>query len=174
VVVAADDPGRTAATTARLLELRPRRRPVNEPAGRGAQRLTPDAVEVLRRVSAVLGVRLAEEQHHDAVRRLAPLLHRPGPQPLAVPSEHRRWLVARAGRIVEQLRAGGYPVEGDLAAVVPGPPADQPGDQPADQPPDQPADQPAVTGPRPLGMLGVVVDGCLRLAAQGIGEAEER
>jgi hypothetical protein len=31
-----------------------------------------------------------------------------------------------------------------------------------------------VTGPRPLGMLGVVVDGCLRLAAQGIGEAEER
>ena len=158
-VVVAPDPtgGGTVRAVADLLGLRlrpgvPERDLPGEPRA-----LPPAAVDVVRRVTRVLGVRLPRDRHLDAVRRLVEVLDRPGPQPLTVPPRHRPWLLGQAARAVEGLRAGGYAVHGDPEGVLP----DTGG---------------APTGPRRQDVLAVVLDACLALAdpQAGAREAEQR
>jgi hypothetical protein len=93
----------------------------------GPRDLSPAAVDVARRVNAVLGVRVAEERHHVVLRRLVQLLERcdlPGPPGsghlLTVPEPAREWARGRAEQIVGELAAGGYPVHGSVDGVLPG------------------------------------------------------
>lgn len=84
--------------------------------------LPPAAVDLLRRVNDVLAVRLPEHRQ-AAVRRTAVGLLAGGGSPrrppgLVVPDAHRDWVDDQAGRLVEDLRRGGYPVHGDLDRVA--------------------------------------------------------
>ena len=104
---------------------------VPDPAPAGAGRpgaagprpapLTAAAVDVLRRTNQVLSVRVPAEQQDLLRARLTGLLPHAGPghdaPGLTVPTRHRTWVEAQAARVVEQIRAGGYPVHGDLAEV---------------------------------------------------------
>ena len=144
VVVTPDDAPRVVAGllgvtlgSARHPELRPRWRD-----------LSPAAVDVARRVNAVLNVRAAGPRRDDAVRACAALLDAvdtPAPR-LALPERFRDWATARATRLTEDLRADGYPVHGDLVEVVP-------------------RFESLPTAPRHDDVLRVVVDACLRRAA---------
>ena len=84
----------------------------------------------------------------SAVRACAALLDAvdiPAPR-VALPERFRDWATARATRLTEDLRAGGYPVHGDLVRVVP-------------------RFESLPTAPRHDDVLRVVVDACLRRAA---------
>jgi hypothetical protein len=83
--------------------------------------LTPAAVDVARRVNAVLAVRVEPARRDRAVRDLAALLSARGDhgRGLTVPSPFAGWASARAGDLAGDLRAGGYPVHGDLDRVAP-------------------------------------------------------
>ncbi len=83
--------------------------------------LTPAAVDVARRVNAVLAVRVEPARRDRAVRDLAALLAARGDhgRGLTVPSPFAGWASARAGDLAGDLRAGGYPVHGDLDRVAP-------------------------------------------------------
>jgi hypothetical protein len=95
------------------------------PGPGGARDLSPAAVDVARRVNAVLGVRAGEERHAAVLGRLVPLLERSGPGPattgpaLTVPLSARDWALGRAAQIADELSAGGYPVHGSPAGVLP-------------------------------------------------------
>ena len=119
VVVAAADP---AATVAELLgvHLGGRRHPAL--AARWKD-LSPAALDVARQVNAVLNVRAGGPRRRTAVGACAALLESvDGPAPrLAVPEPFQGWVADRAGRLAEELKAGGYPVHGDLERVVPRP-----------------------------------------------------
>ncbi len=83
--------------------------------------LSPAATDVLRRVNAVLAVRVPEPQHRGATRRATALLASDvplGPR-LTVPAEQRAWLADRAGEVAEELGSAGYPVHGPLDGLVP-------------------------------------------------------
>ena len=144
VVVAPADPARVVADLlgvslgrVRHPELRPRWKD-----------LSPAAVDVARRVNAVLNVRAEGARRADAVRDCASLLAEvdtPGPR-LALPGRFRDWATARATRLADDLRADGYPVHGDLVRVVP-------------------RFESLPTAPRHDDVLRVVVDACLRRAA---------
>jgi hypothetical protein len=144
VVVAPADPARVVADLlgvtlgrARHPHLRPRWKD-----------LSPAAVDVVRRVNAVLNVRAEGARRADAVRACAALLaavDSPAPR-LALPERFRDWATARATRLADDLRAGGYPVHGDLVRVVP-------------------RFESLPTAPRHDDVLRVVVDACLRRAA---------
>ena len=156
VVAAPPDLATAVSTVATALGLPPargRRRRCPAPQW---QPLSAEGVDVLRRVGAVLGVRVAEPEHRRAVRRLAGLLAQQRPRRLAVPEEHRPWVARRAAEVAAALREGGYAVHGDLerlAQLRAGGP----------------------TGPRAGAELGLVLDGCARLAAlELVGEAEPR
>ncbi len=102
--------------------------PAPDPAGDPAPDLTPGAaaalspaaVDVARRVNAVLGVRAAPPDHDAALRRLViGLPEGPARMPLTVPARFQPWARARAERLAEELASGGYPVHGSLGATVP-------------------------------------------------------
>jgi hypothetical protein len=163
VVAAPESLDAAAATAAAALGLPALGRPAHGRTRRRPdpqwQPLSAEGVDVLRRVSAVLGVRVAEAEHRHAVRRLAGLLAQRRPHRLAVPPLHRPWVLRCASEVAAALRAGGYAVHGDLDRLVPAPPD---------------ADVP--TAPRPRAELGLVLDACARLAALELmaGEAEPR
>ena len=157
VVAAPADPDTAAATTAAALGLPAPGRPGRCPTPQW-QPLSAEGVDVLRRVSAVLGVRVAEREHRHAVRRLAGLLAQRSQHRLAVPAPHRPWVERCAAEVATALGAGGYAVHGDLDRLVPDAGVGVP------------------TGPRARAELGLVLDACARLAALELlaGEAEPR
>lgn len=121
VVVAGPDPVATVSRVRQALGMRPRARGLVEEVCRPAD-LPPAGVDLVRRVNAVLNVRVPREGRSAARRTLVALLGRcatPAP-PLTVPPAYRGWAQRRSGDLVEQLTAGGYSVHGDLAAAVPG------------------------------------------------------
>lgn len=105
------------------IHARPRRTP--PPRLDGWQDLTPAAVDVTRRVNAVLAVRVSEDRHAAVLRRLVRLLGRQERSSsaightLTVPAPARDWARTRADRMARELRAGGYPVHGSLDGVRP-------------------------------------------------------
>ncbi len=121
VVVAPEGPEAATRVTAGLLGLDPRpgRRHHQAPEPRWKD-LSPAAVDVLRRVNAVLNVRAPEATRGAVVRALVAELadDRPG-HPLTVPDPFRTWALDRARAQAEEIRSGGYPVHGDLDRIVP-------------------------------------------------------
>lgn len=86
-------------------------------------RLSAPETEVLRRVNAVLSVRVPAARHHALVRRAARLLREsPGAAvpPAAVPPDVAAWVRARAEQMHDQLLAGGYAVHGDPERLAAG------------------------------------------------------
>ena len=84
--------------------------------------LEPGAVDLLRRLNGVLGVRTGRDERAAAVRTFVrtyddvePAAH----HRLTVPDRHRPWARAAAERMAEDLAAGGYPVHGRLEELVP-------------------------------------------------------
>jgi hypothetical protein len=114
-LVSAD--GDPAAAVAEALGLAPQRHAGSSPRLR---RLSPQAVDLCRRVNAVLAVRVDEERHRTAVAGLVSALACSGPgEGLTVPRRRRRWARSRAQGLAEALRSGGYRVHGDLGRLVP-------------------------------------------------------
>ena len=127
--------------------LRATRRERSSPLQPRWKDLTPAAVDVARRVNAVLGVRAPKERHPVALRRLVRILVPTSPvgHAMTVPEPFWQWARTRAERMTEQLSDGGYPVHGRLEGLVP-----------------RFADLP--THPRSEDALEAVVTACLRLA----------
>ena len=148
-------PWDATAETARLLglDLGRTRRPGLQPRWRN---LSPAGVDVARRVNAVLTVRAGGAAREAAVRGCAEVLAHVDdrPRPLTVSEPFREWAVARARRVADDLRDGGYPVLGDLVGIVP-------------------RSQGLPTGPRRDDVLRVAVAACLRQAQQP-RKAEQR
>jgi hypothetical protein len=87
-------------------------------------RLSPSAVDVVRRVNAILAVKATETQHTGAVRRLRLVLQGANTEAdarrgLTVPVPFQDWARAQAERLSDDLRHRGYPVHGDLGRIVP-------------------------------------------------------
>ena len=120
------------------------------------QDLSPASVDVGRRVNAVLTVRAAGPAREAAVRACTAVLVAvaDAPSPLTVPEPFRQWTIARARRVADDLREGGYPVHGDLVRIVPRTPG-------------------LPNGPRRGDVLRVAVEACLRKAPQP-RKAEQR
>lgn len=85
-----------------------------------------DATDLARRLSGVLGLLVPPRRRHRLlVGTLLPRLTGPAGQvgvdgpPLRVPERHREWVRDRAVRMRDALSGDGYPVTGDLAAIVP-------------------------------------------------------
>lgn len=79
-----------------------------------------DGLELARQVAAVLGVLVRPEHRtalvdRDVLPRLAAAAAGRGP---AVPARHRDWLRGHAERIRSGIAAAGYPVYGDLDALL--------------------------------------------------------
>ncbi len=111
-VVSGPDPVRA---TADLLGLTP-----GETAPTVPRSLSPASVDTLRRLNSVLHVRVPRDRLPAYVARAAELLPEVGADTdLAIPAAHRGWADARARRITEDLRAGGYAVHGDLDRIAP-------------------------------------------------------
>jgi hypothetical protein len=103
--------------------VRPAGRPEEGVAGPEpeVQDLSPAAVDVLRRVNAVLSVRVTPERQRSVLPGLVDDLASvspPGPG-LTVPRPFQDWARSRAERIAEELRSGGYPVHGSLEGILP-------------------------------------------------------
>jgi hypothetical protein len=82
--------------------------------------LGPEAVDLCRRVNAVLAVRVDRQRHRTALAGLVPTLASPGHgEGLTVPRRRRGWALTRAEGLAEDLRSGGYRVHGDLGRLVP-------------------------------------------------------
>jgi hypothetical protein len=89
-------------------------------------------VEVVRRLNAVAGPLLNQEQHRFVVEQgLRPRLAVARPRPLRLPVADLGWARDRAEQLVEELRRRGVQVFGDLADLVPVERAVE--DQPFDQ-----------------------------------------
>lgn len=141
-VVVAEDPAAARRTVADVLDLRGR-----EPAQVPLRGLSLPATDLLRRLNPVLNVRLPADRARAARREAARVLDR-GPEPAAgVPERHREWAAASADDLTARLRAGGYPVHGDLQGI-----AVRPRTGPA--------------RPRHRDELDLVLDACLALADQ--------
>jgi hypothetical protein len=85
--------------------------------------LEPVAVDLLRRLIAVLNVRVSAERHRLLRGQVVALLAaRTSVQQLGVPTAHTAWVRDHAARMSEALAAGGYSVLGasDLPALLPG------------------------------------------------------
>jgi hypothetical protein len=80
-------------------------------------------VEVVRRLNIDLAGSLNQRQYLQLVNRplRTGLAGRPASRPLRLPARELPWVAARSGELVDALRAGGYPVAGDLADLVPRP-----------------------------------------------------
>lgn len=98
------------------------------PAVLGVPRLTPrpavsaEAAELARLVAKALGLRVTPDVGRRILReRLLPrLVGQPGHPgaPLAVPPEHHRWIHRRSVRMRDAVRAGDYPVVGEVDGLV--------------------------------------------------------
>ena len=76
--------------------------------------------EVLRRLNERLAGKLNKRQRVRVVKRVVqPALQARDGDRVAVPAEHRLWLLDTAGATVKTLKERGYRVEGDLADLVP-------------------------------------------------------
>ncbi len=106
--------------------------------------LSPEAVDLLRRLNRVLGVRAAEDERGDHLRRATALLPVTPEPVLAVPPRFRGWLDEHAAAVTDAIRAGGYAVHGDLARIAPR--------------------HDGATHPRRPDVLALVLDTCLRAA----------
>ena len=118
VVVAPTSSAEATTVTADLLgvTLRPRTR-----LGARWSDLEPAAVDVLRRVNGVLGVRAGRDDRLAAVHAflrlfddVAPTGHR-----LTVPARHQAWARAAGEQLADRVAAGGYPVHGRLEELLP-------------------------------------------------------
>jgi hypothetical protein len=115
-----------------------------------------DAAELARRTAGALGLLVTPPRRAELMRtvlrpRLADV---PGPRPV-VPDPHRTWLEEQARLVQQRLLAGGYPVVGDLDALLPrwpDLPAGEPDDGPDDVPDDVPVDQAARQSERVLSL----------------------
>ncbi|WP_426243215.1 hypothetical protein [Nocardioides sp. LHG3406-4] len=90
------------------------------------ERRSADAAELARRVAAMLGLMVTPPVRGELMMRAfwPRLADAPG-RPVDVPPEHRRWLAVRAAAMADELRRAGYPVHGDLEALV-SPPSTRP------------------------------------------------
>jgi len=92
----------------------------------GVRRLTvlpdvaADAAELARRTAGALGLLVTPPRRAELMRTVlrARLAGVPGPRPV-VPASHREWLEEQARLVQQRLLAGGYPVVGDLDALLP-------------------------------------------------------
>lgn len=136
VVATASDAAETARLTADVLgiDIGPgdrRQRSLPSPSSPSRRRpdgwseecleLSPAAVDLARRVNAVLTVRVPEQRHAAALRQLVQDLAPSAPvgHALTVPELWRDWARDRARQLVGDLDAGGYPVHGQLDRLVP-------------------------------------------------------
>lgn len=142
LVVATPATAATQVAAVLGLGLRPTRRIAGEPA---VLALAPAAVDVLRRVNAVLDVRAPESARAAARRTLATTLGSEPGGPLTVPPPLRDWARERSERAVAELTSAGYPVHGRLADALP-------------------TFQGPATHPRRADALDLVLDACLTLA----------
>jgi hypothetical protein len=88
---------------------------------------SPEAVDVLRRLNAVLGVRAGRERSQELRERVLPVLLGTGGGALQAPRKYRRWSRRQASAVRERLAAGGYAVHGNLGNLVPGHDSAEPG-----------------------------------------------
>lgn len=120
------------------------------PPGTGVRDLAPAAVDVLRRVNTVLGVRADRERRAVVRQRLVGLLGAVpgsgGTGVLTVPEPFQAWARDRAARVAGDLTSGGYPVHGALGLLVP-------------------RFEGRRTHPRRADVLDLVLDACLRIGA---------
>ncbi|GAB3244971.1 hypothetical protein [Nocardioides dilutus] len=79
-----------------------------------------DAAELARRTAGALGLLVTPPRRAELMRTvlLPRLAGVPGPRPV-VPSAHREWLEEQARLVQQGIRAGDYPVVGDLDALLP-------------------------------------------------------
>lgn len=120
-----------AARTWRRRVGRSRVRVVTDPAALprlvGVRRALPrhpdvsaDGTDLARRLAAVLGLLVPPARRRELLEQvLLPRLAAAGGPGLAIPEEHAAWVRARAARVRDDLAADGYPVSGDLAAILP-------------------------------------------------------
>jgi hypothetical protein len=87
----------------------------------------PEAVDLLRRLNAVLGVRLEPDRAQHLREQVLPALLGTPDGALRAPRRYRRWARQRAAAVPERLAAGGYAVHGNLGDLVPGDARDVPG-----------------------------------------------
>lgn len=77
-------------------------------------------LEVVRRLNSDLAGALSHRQYLQVVERgIRPGLDELDDRPLRLPAEELPWVRERAERLVAELEVRGYPVEGDLAELVP-------------------------------------------------------
>jgi hypothetical protein len=126
-----------------LLDLTAHPGPVLPPTWRD---LPPEAVDALRRVNGLLGVRATKQHRAGAVRTFVRLHHQQAPEAdlLALPDRHLAWARDAAERMAVDLTTGGYPVHGRLEGLVPDA-------------------GPAATRPSRRSVLEVVIWACLQL-----------
>ncbi|KRF12436.1 hypothetical protein ASG90_15850 [Nocardioides sp. Soil797] len=92
-------------------------------------RLSPDAVELVRQTSLVLRVLVAKEQRPRILGTdLVPLLADEQGPPRAVLARHDDWVRRQAAGMRDRIGDAGYPVCGDLDALIP--PEPVPGTRP--------------------------------------------
>jgi len=96
-------------------------RPLREPPRNDNASLGVAGTEVVRRLNIALGRRLNERQYNLVVGgALAPALSREGTDHrYGLPEADMPWAEAEANRQMTAVRAGGYPVVGDLGDLLP-------------------------------------------------------
>lgn len=125
VVVAPADPVEATRMVAAALCVRAGRSQSHRPpAPPPLLQLSPSAVDVVRRVNAILAVKATEAQHARAVRHLRMVLRDTNTEAgarrdLTVPVPFQGWARTQAERLTDDLRRRGYPVHGDLGRIVP-------------------------------------------------------
>jgi hypothetical protein len=79
-----------------------------------------DAAELARRTAGALGILVTPPERAELMRTvlLPRLAGTPGPRPVVAES-HREWVEEQARLVRRALRAGDYPVVGDLDALLP-------------------------------------------------------
>ena len=118
VVVAPSSSAEATAATAELLDLTTRS---GKEQRLGWPDLEPGAVDLLRRLNGVLGVRAGSEERAHAVRTFLRIFDdsEPAGHRLTVPDRHLPWARDAAQRMADDLAAGGYAVHGRLEELVP-------------------------------------------------------
>ncbi|KQZ76125.1 hypothetical protein [Nocardioides sp. Root151] len=107
--------------------------------------LSPEALDVVRHVNVVLRVLADPDRHQHLLRDvLLPWLADETGRRRVVPPRHLEWVRHRAMRMRDELRVAGYPVLGDLDALVP-------------------TDQPRAAGPTDDGVLDVALRTLLKV-----------
>ena len=140
-VVVADDVDQVLAETAGVLGLR---RVPGRVTGTDPAPLSPEATDLVRRLNRVLNVRVGDDVRAGLLRRARTLVPDVAGRSLSLPPARRAWAEERAERVVRELRAGGYPVHGDLARIAPR--------------------HAGAAQPRRTDVLTLVLDTCLRTA----------